>query len=92
MALPFPAPGRYVKGKRVFRSITRCKTSLWAPSRALISRAWHVELGVPDVAENSPGASGALGRRAAAEEFGSFLSAQMALWGRVVRENNIRSE
>jgi tripartite-type tricarboxylate transporter receptor subunit TctC len=26
------------------------------------------------------------------EEFGSFLKAQMALWGRVVRENNIRSE
>ena len=24
------------------------------------------------------------------EEFGSFLKAQMALWGRVVRENNIR--
>ncbi|MFN6265405.1 MAG: hypothetical protein ACK45D_04105 [Alphaproteobacteria bacterium] len=58
----------------------------------LIQPRLAAELGVPDVAENSPGASGALGRRAAAEEFGSFLSAQMALWGRVVRENNIRSE
>ena len=26
------------------------------------------------------------------EEFGAFLQAQMALWGRVVRENNIRSD
>jgi tripartite-type tricarboxylate transporter receptor subunit TctC len=26
------------------------------------------------------------------EEFSSFLRAQMALWGRVVRDNNIRSE
>ena len=26
------------------------------------------------------------------EEFGAFFKAQMALWGRVVQENNIRSD
>jgi tripartite-type tricarboxylate transporter receptor subunit TctC len=61
-----------------------------------IQRRFHAALvkalGEPELRARLTGPLGIDVVGSTPEEFGSFLRAQMALWGRVVRENNIRSD
>ena len=61
-----------------------------------IQRRFHAALvkalGEPELRARLTGPLGIDVVGSTPEEFGAFFKAQMALWGRVVQENNIRSD